>query len=116
MGSLASGNGGNAGPITRLVGMLGYNEICGMVKSGYQVHRDQIQKVPYAVNGNQWIGFDDVQSLRDKLDFLKSRNLGGAMVWTVDTDDFHGKCNMGKYPLLNEINRHLSNGMLFETA
>ena len=81
-----------------------------MNSGGWQVHRDDTQKVPYAVNGNQWIGFDDEQSIKDKVNFAKSRGLGGGMVWSIDTDDFHGSCGKGKFPLLKTIAHELNEG------
>jgi GH18 family chitinase len=77
------------------------------------VHRDPVQKIPYAVKGNQWIGFDDLQSIKDKIEFLKSERLGGAMVWSIDTDDFKGLCGHEKYPLLKTISGELNGGMLY---
>ena len=64
-----------------------------------------VQKTPYAVLGNQWIGYDDVESITLKSNFVNEQNLGGAMVWSVETDDFKGICGNGKYPLLSLINR-----------
>ena len=35
--------------------------------------------------------------------YITNNGLGGAMVWAIDTDDFCNKCEVGKYPLINEI-------------
>lgn len=84
-----------------------------MKSSAWKVYRDNVQKVPYAVNEAQkeWVGFDDQQSIKDKLAYVKSKKLGGAMVWSIDTDDFHGSCGKGKYPLLKTISRELNGGL-----
>lgn len=66
--------------------MLGYNEICSMVQNGWQEHYNETQEVAYATNGNQFVGYDNVRSIKKKLDFLLSRKLGGAMIWSIDTD------------------------------
>lgn len=81
-----------------------------MFKSGWHIYRDNIQKIPYAVSGNQWIGFDDKQSIEEKMKYLVSKNLGGAMIWSIESDDFHGHCGSGKFPLLRTISKHLNHG------
>lgn len=107
VGSPSSGA-GSAGPITQQPGYLGYNEICGLVSSwNYKWAQDY--GVPFIHNSNQWIGYDNVQSIELKMDLVQTYNLAGAMVWSIETDDFRGKCGE-KYPLLNAINRKLGNG------
>lgn len=63
---------------------------------------------PYAYDGDQWVGYDNVQSIYKKVQFINRYNLGGAMVWTLDADDFRGLCKGGKYPLLNALNKGLN--------
>ena len=74
-----------------------------MKSNGWTVYRDNVQKIPYAVNGNQWIGYDDKESIKEKLAFIKSRKLGGAMVWSIETDDFNAVSGNEKFPLMNTI-------------
>ncbi|KAI2796296.1 Endochitinase 1 [Blomia tropicalis] len=38
-----------------------------------------------------------------RLNMIKSRNLGGAMIWEVNGDDHRGQCDAGKFPLLSKI-------------
>lgn len=38
-------------------------------------------------NGNQWVSYDDAQSLEDKKRFLTSRGFSGVFVWTLDMDN-----------------------------
>lgn len=59
---------------------------------------------PYAVKGDNWIGYDDVESTRVKANFALNNGLGGAIVWSIDTDDFRGDCGQGAYPLLTAAN------------
>ncbi|XP_066581003.1 acidic mammalian chitinase-like [Prorops nasuta] len=102
---------GQAGPYTREAGMLGYNEICVKVASGqWTAVFDEEQRVPYAYNGRQWVGYDNVKSIAEKAEYIKKKNLGGAMLWSIETDDFHGKCGE-KYPLLKTLNSILRNGV-----
>ncbi|KAI8494146.1 Endochitinase 1 [Branchiostoma belcheri] len=99
----ASG-GGTAGQYTREKGYLAYYEICTMLNQGATRVFHSEHLAPYAYQGNQWVGYDDVESLQYKVEYLKSKNLGGAMVWAYDIDDFSGSsCGQGPYPLMNAI-------------
>eukprot|EP00064_Thunnus_orientalis_P012303 superscaffoldBa00001872_g12338 len=81
---------------------------CTFLK-GTSVQWIDSQKVPYAVKGNQWVGFDNQRSYDAKVDYLRSRQLGGAAVWTLDMDDFSGQfCEQGKYPLISHLKCKLS--------
>lgn len=66
-------------------------------------------KVPYLVDHDQWVGFDDERSIRHKMHWIKDKGYGGAMVWTVDMDDFNGTVCVGnvKYPLIGAMREEL---------
>lgn len=46
--------------------------------------------------------------MKEKVEYAKAHNLGGIMVWSIETDDFHGTCGE-KYPLLKTVNNVLRN-------
>ena len=84
---------------------MSYYEICEKIRqqNWTYVFNDE-QKVPYAYKGTEWVGFDNIKSIRLKTQYMMDNNLGGAMVWSLDTDDFDGKfCDQGKYPLISTI-------------
>ncbi|KAJ8962570.1 hypothetical protein NQ318_000963 [Aromia moschata] len=105
--------GGRAGPYTGQDGVLGYNEsrrgtkICEL-HSDWTYYWDDEQKVPHRISGDQWVGYDDVNSIQLKAEYVVSKNLAGMMVWAFDTDDFLGICGSENYPLLRTINRVLN--------
>lgn len=103
----ASTGGGKAGEFTKESGFLAFYEICEMLKSGAKYLWDNEQKVPYALLDDQWVGFDDERSIREKLHWIKDSGYGGAMVWTIDMDDFRGTCSGRKYPLISLMGEEL---------
>lgn len=76
-----------------------------MLRNGASYYWDEEMKVPYLVDGDQWVGFDDEKSIRNKMKWVKENKFGGAMVWTVDMDDFSGTVCGGdvKYPLIGAM-------------
>lgn len=104
----ASG-GGREGVYTKESGFLAYYEICEMLLNGAVYVWDDEMKVPYLVDGDQWVGFDDERAIRNKMHWIKSNGFGGAMVWTIDMDDFKGEVCGGnvKYPLIGAMREEL---------
>ncbi|KAF7286452.1 chitinase 7 [Rhynchophorus ferrugineus] len=104
-----SNAGGKEGKYTKESGFLAYYEICEMLRNGAVYHWDDQMKVPYLVDGDQWVGFDDEKSIRYKMKWLKESGFGGAMVWTIDMDDFTGTICGGdvKYPLIGAMREEL---------
>ncbi|XP_031992439.1 chitotriosidase-1 isoform X2 [Hylobates moloch] len=106
VGAPATGS-GTPGPFTKEGGMLAYYEVCSW--KGATKQRIKDQEVPYIFRDNQWVGFDDVESFKTKVSYLKQKGLGGAMVWALDLDDFASfSCNQGRYPLIQTLQRELS--------
>ncbi|XP_042321174.1 acidic mammalian chitinase-like [Sceloporus undulatus] len=98
---------GSAGQYTREAGFWAYYEICTFLKTAKLEWIDE-QKVPYTYRDNEWVGYDNIDSFRCKVRYLKEHGFGGAMVWAIDLDDFLGTfCNEGKYPLISELKRLL---------
>ncbi|CAF1164250.1 unnamed protein product [Rotaria sordida] len=102
IGSPTLGHGAMAGPYTAESGFMGYYEVCEKLKQGWTKEWSDQHKVPYAYSGSNWVGYDDIKSITHKAEYVNEMDLGGAMFWTMDLDDFRGdKCNEGKFPLIN---------------
>lgn len=79
-------------------------------RESWTVVRDPYGLAPYAYRERQWVGYDDMESIAIKTRFANAMNLGGAMIWSIETDDFLGECHGQKFPLLNTINRVFAEG------
>ncbi|KAL5277817.1 CHIA family protein [Megaselia abdita] len=99
---------GRPGEYTKEGGFLGYNEICELKKKyNAQPQYDDKGSTVYVTYDDQWITYDDKKTAMKKVDYVNKENLGGMMVWTLDTDDFRNKCGEGTYPILKTIQEHL---------
>ncbi|XP_033229584.1 chitinase-like protein C25A8.4 [Belonocnema kinseyi] len=84
-----------------------YYNICPLLKyPEWKRIYDKEQQVPYIYCGKEIIAYDDADSIKTKAVYAKNMKLGGAMIWSVDEDDFSGVCGE-KFPLLNTLNRVL---------
>ncbi|KAI5644636.1 glycosyl hydrolases family 18 domain-containing protein [Phthorimaea operculella] len=104
----SAGGVGIAGPYTATAGTIGYNEFCVMLlaDSGWEVRYDEESAVPYAFNGRNWVSYDDANSITKKVEWGLTKNVGGIMLWSIETDDFNGLCGED-FPLLRAINKAL---------
>lgn len=94
---------------TQADGMIGYNEVCEFLRHQQwnTVWNSHIQ-APYAVKGNQWCGYDDMESIAIKAKFLKDLGLSGGMVWSLETDDYHNLCGKGNNALTWTLHKVLA--------
>lgn len=62
---------GEAGEYTKQPGMLAFYEICNKIRNQrWIVNRDNYHATgPYAYSGDQWVGYDDVESVQQKVIF-----------------------------------------------
>ncbi|XP_033943544.1 acidic mammalian chitinase-like [Pseudochaenichthys georgianus] len=92
-----------AGPYTREAGFWSNYEICTFLNGATLKWIDD-QMVPYAVKGNEWVGFDNRRSYELKAKYIKDNKFGGAFIWSLDLDDFAGQfCGEGNYPLISYL-------------
>lgn len=91
---------GFAGPSTNENGFMGYNEVCEALKAnpeGWNVSWDPeaSEAIATILDGNMTrvVIYDNTRSMANKVRFAIRQNLGGLMIWSVDTDDFNGLCN-----------------------
>ncbi|KAG5673037.1 hypothetical protein PVAND_003115 [Polypedilum vanderplanki] len=104
----AAGKAGNFLKSADTAGNLPYNEICFNINNKKWIRVfAKTEKTPYAYKKDQWVSYDDLQSIDLKLDYILSKNLGGAMFWSIETDDFGNICGDGKFPLLSLAHRRL---------
>lgn len=78
-----------AGKCTNEVGFLSYSEIDRILNSNvpFKVYTAPGNSYKYLVyNKNQWVGYDDATTMREKIKYASLKCLGGMFVWAVDTD------------------------------
>ncbi|KAK9504291.1 hypothetical protein O3M35_010658 [Rhynocoris fuscipes] len=101
---------GYLSPWTRENGLIGYNEVCYdlATTAGWKELWDDKSSTPFAVNHKKFISFDNQRSVLAKVKLANLKGLGGAMVWTLDTDDFKGLCHANPYAIVTTIRDHLN--------
>lgn len=84
--------GGNPGRCSASAGTLMFNEIQEIIDAGDAVvTTDETAAVKIVTwGGNQWVSYDDEETLKAKVDYANNLCLGGVMVWAASTDDNQG--------------------------
>ncbi|GJJ07068.1 hypothetical protein Clacol_001267 [Clathrus columnatus] len=79
----------DAGPCSGNPGTLMFSEIESIINDNdLEPTFDEAAAVKYIVwNGNQWVSYDDAQTLQMKLNYANSICLSGTLIWSLDQDD-----------------------------
>ena len=97
LGDPAKG-GGDEGKYTGESGSLAYYEICQM--GGTRVW-DEEQQVPYIYKGDQWVGYDDMQSLKVKVNLANTTK--HVLSFSVETSLFGIYLSTNSSPMVFQI-------------
>ena len=84
--------GGDPGPCTASAGTLSFAEIQDVIANNNPVVTlDSAAAVKIVVwNNNQWVSYDDEETLALKVQYANNLCLGGMMVWAGSLDDANG--------------------------
>lgn len=132
---------GFQGPYTKANGFMDYNEVCSEIRKGdWKLSWDSEAAQAYARQRvsdqlkTRVIVFDSPRSIANKVRFGVDKELGGFMVWSLDTDDFLGggtaldrdtfvdfkwvKVRLGdeSFPLLRAVNKTITTIGLYNSA
>lgn len=91
VGSPASGFGALGG-----LGFVNYPDICkffAQFENEVVMKEDPDAKVPYLYMGSEWVSFDSPLSAMEKAQYIKEHKLRGAMIYSLNADDFAGECD-----------------------
>lgn len=84
-------SGGKPGPCTATSGILSVAEIRDVIASGATVTLDAAAAVKIVTwDTDQWVSYDDAETMKTKIDFANQHCLGGTMVWAIDMDSSNG--------------------------
>lgn len=102
---------GTAGQYVVTSGLLSFFEILYRTnRVGWSYEKDSGNATGYyAYLSDQWVSFEDTNTVRVKANYIVDNNLGGGMLFSIDLDDFDGTRGCGNYPLLTSLNQVLRN-------
>lgn len=97
------------------LGFINYPEVCAFLKdfkSNVTVKQDEEAKVPYLYRNKEWVSYDTPQSVMEKAKFIKEKKLRGAMIYSLNADDYAGICDselggITKFPLSLSVRKAL---------
>jgi len=97
------------GAPAKFSGSAKYYEICQKVIKKALVHwYEREQRSCYACKDTEWVSYEDYYSVEEKGIYIKNNLLGGAMIQTMDYDDYSNLCGDGTFPLIKNIHKELN--------
>jgi chitinase len=84
-GEWQAANGAAPGQFAEEAGTRGYSNLISALP-GMTVYHNTQAVATYGYDGNQWWTFDDTWSIGQKMAYIKSKGLLGAMIWEMSGD------------------------------
>ncbi|CAM1509012.1 Fc.00g027510.m01.CDS01 [Cosmosporella sp. VM-42] len=85
-------SGGGSGPCSREIGLLTNSEITSLITSlSVTTELDNVAAVKLFTDEDQWIAYDDEDTITIKVEFARSHCMGGVMVWAISQDTKDGR-------------------------
>ncbi|XP_012274144.1 chitinase-3-like protein 2 [Orussus abietinus] len=85
-------------------GFVPYSDICTFLKNGAERVFVNESKVPYSYKDTEWVSYDDVESVTHKVNWIRSQGFKGAMILSLNTDDWNSTCQENvKFPLTRAV-------------
>lgn len=79
--------GGTEGPCTGESGFLAYGEIDYLIQSkGLKPEFNETSQTMVIKYGDQWIGYENPETIANKLKYVIKRSMPGVLIWAVDLD------------------------------
>ncbi|KAJ6538818.1 hypothetical protein DFH09DRAFT_1249584 [Mycena vulgaris] len=94
------------GPCSANSGTLMFSEIEAIItQNGLQPTFDEVAAVKYITwNNDQWVSYDDAQTLQMKMNYANSRCLGGGCGWVGDLPNcLNSACKAGQVGIFSDI-------------
>ncbi|CAH2227959.1 chitinase-3-like protein 1 [Pararge aegeria] len=95
-------------------GFVNYPDICKFLnkfQNESTIKMDEDAKVPYFFKNSEWVSYDNPESVIEKAKYIRRNNLRGAMIYSLNADDYDGKCSgvegTEKFPLAFSIKNTL---------
>ncbi|KAK7962737.1 uncharacterized protein PG986_003562 [Apiospora aurea] len=106
----AFASGGAPGGCTKSSGTLSNAEIVRIIKKrGLTPIWDEQAAVKWISWDDQWVSYDDGQTIAQKLDFASCLCLGGKLIWAVDLDDTKGTSTLDLLGVAAEVDATVRN-------
>ncbi|KAL2729058.1 chitinase-3-like protein 2 isoform X3 [Vespula squamosa] len=87
-------------------GFVSYSMICQFLKQGASNVFVNKSKVPYAYKDEEWISYDNKESIYYKTKWILANDFKGAMIFSLNTDDWKNECNTNEsFPLTRTITK-----------
>uniref|UniRef100_A0A0C9RT37 CHIA_1 protein n=1 Tax=Fopius arisanus TaxID=64838 RepID=A0A0C9RT37_9HYME len=90
------------------MGFTNYREVCEFIRKGGSKVFDEDSRTPYAYGKHDWVSFDDQVSVMEKVEWIKLNGFRGAMILSLNTDDWNGTCHDNEtFPLTRVVANNL---------